>query len=229
MHLLDLLFPKRCVGCRRIGAYFCPRCSLHIRTIEFSETICPVCEKSAIGGRTHPRCRKRYTIDGLTSFFHYDGIIRKAIKAIKYRYVSDMIREFMSLIPSYWIDEIRKHIKKDEVVIPVPLHPGRFRERGFNQAEIIGRLLASELDANTNSSVLIRHRFTHPQVEMTDRKTRLKNMEGVFALKGNMNILSGKYIILVDDVFTTGATLRSAARVLKHAGVRSVWGVTIAR
>ncbi len=227
MHLLDLFFPKRCVGCGSVGRYFCAHCRLRIRNIEPYETICPVCEKSAISGMTHPRCRTRYTIDGLTSFFHYSGVIQRAVKAIKYRYVSDMVGELVSHIQPIWIETIRMH-KKSYTMLPIPLHPGRMRERGFNQAEIFGKALAAVLNMEINQSILIRRRFTTPQVEMKDRETRLKNMAGVFALNTRAGFV-GNDVLLFDDVFTTGATLRSAAGVLKRAGARYVWGVTIAR
>jgi len=250
MNLLDLLFPKRCLGCGMIGAYFCDRCTSTIRIIDVRETICPVCERSAIGGGTHPRCHTRYAIDGLTSFFHYDGVIRKAIKALKYRYVSDLAQELISLISPLVLSHVRKYINAPAgsvLFVPVPLYPSRLRWRGFNQAELLGRLLAERLNIPVDRRVLKRVRKTVPQVEVRERNKRLKNMEGVFALSHEQRVEYSSFdkftlkrrnvkskddginIVLFDDVFTTGATLRSAAAVLKRGGVKSVWGVTMAR
>ena len=225
MHILDLLFPKRCVGCRRIGAYFCHTCQ---KSIAYTQLICPVCEKPAIDGRTHPKCQTRYTLDGLTSFFHYDGIIRQAIKTVKYRLVSDLAQEFIGLIPSSSL-QLPIHNYQSSIFIPIPLHPEKKRFRGFNQTEVLGRILAKRLGVSVRSDILKRVIKTLPQVEMKERKKRLKNMEGVFAVNQlAMKQYNNETILLFDDVFTTGATLRSAASVLKRAGAKKVWGIVLA-
>jgi competence protein ComFC len=238
MNFLDFLFPKRCVGCGKIGKYFCDRCVSKVRIIQTNEAICPVCEKPAIDGATHPGCKTRYSIDGLTSFFRYDSVTKKAIKSIKYRFVSSLAEEFVSLIPDSSFSQITMNDERLTVFVPIPLHPSRLRERGFNQAEIFGKILAKRLHIVMNTNMLHRTKKTTPQVEMRDRKTRLKNMDGVFAISPNFdksqlelrNVKNSKLqIVLFDDVFTTGATMRAAASILRHHGVQSVWGVTIAR
>ena len=156
-------------------------------------------------------------MDGLTSFFRYQGIIQKAIKALKYRSISDLASEFVSLIPQVEIPIV-------DVFIPVPLHASRYRQRGFNQAEVLGRLIAEKLHTPLRTDILKRIKRTIPQVEMKKRKERLKNMEKVFAATH-----SPERVLLFDDVFTTGATMRSAAKVLKKRGAKFVWGMTMAR
>lgn len=230
MSVLDIIFPKRCVGCGKMGKYFCNRCRASIRVIESNEPICPMCERPAIGGVTHPRCQTRYSLDGLTSFFHYDGPVRKAIKAVKYRFVSDLASEFVALIPSSFINETKKHSSTSCILVPIPLHPARYRFRGFNQAEALGRIVAGRLHVPVRTDILRRTRATTPQVEMKKRDARLKNMEGVFGV--NVDALMHRRIdtvLLFDDVFTTGATMRSAANILKRSRVKFVWAVTIAR
>jgi ComF family protein len=212
MKLLDFIFPKRCVNCGKIGKYFCDSCVKKIRPIAHNEHVCPMCGRLALDGVTHPYCRTRYSLDGLTSFFHYDGPVKKAIKAIKYRYVSDLAEEFVSLlsIPEF----------KNYVLIPIPLHSTRLRDRGFNQAEVLGSLLRIPM----RTDILRRTRATMPQAEIKEKKTRLENMKNSFASReiwGN--------IVLFDDVCTTGATLRNAAGALKRAGARHVWAMTLAR
>lgn len=265
MHILDFFFPKRCVGCGKIGKYFCNSCTSTIRIIQDNEAICPVCEKPAIDGVTHPRCQTRYTPDGLTSFFRYDGIVRKAVKAMKYRLVTNLASEFVSLIPdSFFIIcrhgiGIHPHIntcvsdhpacqpegvQHDNVVfVPIPLHSSRMKERGFNQAEVLGRLVAEKLHIPIRTDILIRTRKTTPQVDMKSRKDRLANMYGVFEVQPifdkklhmhdfvknqnlNMRLLT---IVLFDDVFTTGATMRAATSAIKRTGMKNVWCVTMAR
>ncbi len=212
MNLLDLVFPKRCVNCGKIGRYFCDTCRLLIRPIADNERICPMCGRLALDGITHPRCRSLYSLDGLTGFFHYDGPVKKAIKAIKYRYISKLASEFVSLIPDIKLPK--------GILIPIPLHVSRFRYRGFNQAEEFGKLLQIPM----RTDILRRTKATPPQAEMK-RKERLENMKNVF----RVDALPHQRIVLFDDVFTTGATMRSAANVLKRAGAEFVWAVTMAR
>lgn len=225
--ILDFIFPKRCLSCGRFGKYFCDRCRRTIKLIAANEAICPVCEKPAVDGATHPHCQTRYTPDGLTSFFRYDGIVRIAIKAIKYRYLSDLAKEFTDLIPLSSLKTLSIYHEL-AVFLPIPLHPARFRERGFNQAEVLGKLIAGRLGIPMNTKYLKRIKKTIPQVQMKDRQERLKNMEKVFAVNTLLNN-TGSSVILFDDVFTTGATMRSATNVLKRVGVKNVWGVTMAR
>ncbi len=232
MNLLDLIFPKRCVSCRKVGKYFCNNCTAKIKFI--THQICPVCEKAAIDGATHPRCKTRYSIDGLTAFFHYEGPIRQAVKLVKYRFVSDLAKEFISLIPITSLQSIT-HLPaqagnlQPTTLIPIPLHSSRQKFRGFNQAEVLGRLLAKRLNISVRPDILKRIKKTTAQVEMKDRKKRLVNMEKVFSIQ---QLLTTNYqpptILLFDDVFTTGATLRSAANILKRAGAKSVWGIVMA-
>lgn len=234
MTLLDIFFPKRCVGCGKIGQYFCISCRAKIKPIAANEAICPVCEKLAVDGITHPRCKTRYSLDGLTSFFHYDGSVRKAVKSIKYRFVYDLAEEFISLVPSkIYLPSTFNSLQS--ILVPIPLHPSRLRERGFNQAEKLGSLWAAQLHIPVRTDILKRVKKTEPQVSLK-REERLKNMENVFAINPS-TIYSdriGVYplpstIFLFDDVFTTGATMRSAANVLKRNGAKFVWAVTMAR
>lgn len=110
----------------------------------------------------------------------------------------------------------------------VPLAPQRLKQRGFNQAlllaEALGKLLSISVDANT----LVRTRETKPQVECETPKERQENIAGAFAVRENTN-LKGKTILLVDDVYTSGATMNECARVLRRAGAHTVWGVAVAR
>ncbi len=203
---------------------------MRIRPILQSETICPVCEHPAMFGRTHPGCRTRFTVDGLTSFFHYDGVIKKAVKALKYRFVSDVAAEFVSLIQETSLSESLCLKLVHPIFSPIPLHKMRMHQRGFNQAEILGKLVADRLQIPIYTDILLRTRETKPQVEMKNKDDRLKNMHGVFALnvKGKIDVRN-KNVLLFDDVFTTGATMRAAAGVLKHSGAKRVWAVTMAR
>ncbi len=170
----------------------------------------------------------RYSLDGIYSFFRYKSVIQKAIKTIKYRFVYDLAENLIGLVQNADLDFLRNQIGKNSVMVPIPLHSERMKTRGFNQAEILGKILARRFGVSIDSDALKRVKKTVPQAEVKDRKKRLINMQDVFAVgKISDNHLYSK-IILFDDVYTTGATLRSAANVLKRAGVDSVFGMTIA-
>lgn len=231
VQLLDLLFPKFCVGCGKIGTYFCQSCKKQIRYIQPSETICPVCDKGAVDGMTHPACRTRYSLDGLISVFHYDHVIKRVIKEIKYRFVSDIVAEMMGMVGEGYITHMNRIIQNNSsfLIIPIPLNPARKRFRGFNQAELIGKHISRMVHVPIIPDFLLRIRKTVPQVEMKDRDKRIRNMKNVFGFnpKHIKNIPTAA--LLVDDVFTTGATVSSACKILKTAGVQRVIACTIAR
>lgn len=115
---------------------------------------------------------------------------------------------------------------KDWVLVPIPLYKIRERKRDFNQAELLAQGLADKWGLALNQG-LKRMRSTTTQVKLTE-KERLQNLKGAFVVE-NTVILKGNNIILVDDVFTTGSTLFSGAEVLKKAGAKQVWGITLAR
>lgn len=218
MHLLDLLFPKFCLGCGKWGSYICSSCFLKIHLLPYLK--CPVCSRVSFDGITHPRCKKRFGLDRLISFFPYTVVVQKAIKTIKYRFaykVTDDLLRRTSL----------PELPKQSVFIPIPLHQSRLRLRGFNQAEIIARVLSKRYGVPVKTDILKRVRKTIPQVDMKNRQDRLSNMKGVFRV--NKVPTQENLIILIDDVYTTGATMQSACEELKHAGVRNVWGLTMAQ
>jgi competence protein ComFC len=228
--LLDIFFPKRCVGCGRVGEYLCISCKDLLVPIADNEGMCPVCEHPAFFGMTHPRCKGRWTPNGLTSFFRYRSVVKKFVGAIKYRLVSDMAEKFVDALSktSYnmLLTTIRNH--PDVSLIPIPLHISRLRSRGFNQAEILGARVSSRFGISMDSGILIRVRKTQTQVSMKNRKSRLANTYGAFQINSNA-IVRGRPFIIFDDVFTTGATIRSATKTLKEQGASFVWAVTMAR
>lgn len=229
MKLLDFIFPKQCVSCGKLGRYVCTRCLKQIIPIAQNECICPMCEKPAIAGITHPRCHSRYALDGLTSFFYYKDVVKKLITSIKYGYVRDMAEELVSYIPfsAYQISVLTDD--STTALVPIPLHTSRFRFRGFNQSELLGKIVASQLGIQYSANVLRRDSATRPQVTMKHKEDRLSNMHHAFSLRDADIHARMATILLFDDVCTTGATLREAANVLKRHGVHTVWGVTLAR
>lgn len=216
---LSLFFPRFCLNCHRRGKYFCSSCQ---KKIVFNrENICPVCERPAFWGETHPRCKTRYSLDGLTSIFAYQGIIKKAIWEIKYRFVFDICQELVDLMP---VADLGEFSRTSIILVPIPLFWTKRLWRGFNQSEVLGNLLAKKLGIPF-ISVLRRRKKTLAQVHL-EEKVRKENIKGAFVIKKGVKI--PKKILLFDDVWTTGATMREAAKVFKRAGAKFVWGLTIA-
>lgn len=256
MNILNLLFPPRCVSCGRPGRYLCPKCLPKIKIIE--QQVCPVCERPAIDGATHPGCRIRSSLDGLTSFFVYDGPIKKAIKKLKYKFVTDLAEELVILtgaastnfsiasshddssIPGHSTTAnfnedvaVRRHSKivgLRPLLVPVPLHWRRLNWRGFNQSEVLGKLMSARLKTRFAPDLLIRKKYTQPQVKLKG-KERKENIQDAFIINPRYQKLEIGYweLVIFDDVWTTGATLKTCGQVLKEAGAKKVWGMTLAR
>lgn len=223
--LLDLLFPRRCVGCGRVGDYICPSCH---KTIILRYQLCPECDRPAIDGLTHPRCLRPQGLDGLTSVWRYFGVVKKTIKQIKYSFVWDMAETLISLMPdSIWLG--LRRVPSSTVIYPVPLHPNRLNWRGFNQAEKLGRLLSPRLDLPLVDGLLLRQAKRTPQADIAKRENRIQNAKGLFQVNQLTIHNYQQSILLLDDVWTTGATMKEAAKVLKRGGVGKVWGITVAR
>lgn len=160
------------------------------------------------------------------SIFKYEGVIRKAIIALKYKYSTEIAKELA--------DSCIKNLKsmnltaKSYLLIPIPLHWHRQNIRGFNQAEEVGKLVAKGMNWKYESNLLVKKVSTKPQVGLKS-STRSENLKGVFSLNPNY-VLSTVYPVLIfDDVFTTGSTIREATKVLKCVGIKKVLGLTIAR
>lgn len=228
MNLLSVLFPRVCVSCKTWGTYLCLRCENALEHV--TTQICPICERPAIDGKTHPPCTTRYTIDGLISAVVYAGSARALVHELKFRYVADigsiLIEELLRALLNNRSSE-KEIIRDKPVVIPIPLHKRRENWRGFNQAEILACLIAKKLGYVCDTEILVRKKHTQQQATLPVKERR-NNLGDAFLVTAEKQLV-GKGVILVDDVWTTGSTMRSAASVLKRAGARSVWGLVYAR
>ena len=220
MDLLDLIFPKRCVSCGAFGKYICNKCFAKIEFVE--KPICPICQRQAIGGKTHPRCTGKFRLDGLVVACKYKGPIKLAIKKVKYKWVYDIEKVLVNLLASQiW----KFDLPQDSILIPIPLSKKRKNWRGFNQAEILAKTLSKKFNVSYSAS-LIRMIDTRTQVGLT-KEERRENVKGAFAGRKAQG-KRDKNIILVDDVYTSGATMMEAAKVLKGSGAKNVWAMAVA-
>lgn len=167
-----------------------------------------------------------------------NSLVKEAVHVFKYRFVKDLAKPLSGLMVKQLKNRelFRKEkpipfgpdIDEDRIIIPVPLHPKRFRWRGFNQAELLAENLAKRFSLPIENSVLTRTKNNIPQVEIKERRARLENIRGAFTCSETQK-LKNKRIILVDDVSTTAGTLSECANVLKKAGAKEVWGAVVAR
>lgn len=230
--LLKVIFPARCLFCKSFGSYFCSKCQ-SLLTIE-KPLICPVCKKNAFDGLTHFSCRKRLTLDGFYFFADYKNTLPQIIRRLKYQpFLSAAIKEiveklylFSSFKETNHSLAFEKFISLNPVVIPVPLSSARFKWRGYNHAGEIGKYLANLWQVSFLQNILFRIKNTKPQAKL-NFKEREENIKSAFAVDKKASI--PEKIVLIDDVWTTGATLTECGKTLKQNGVKEVWAVTLTR
>ncbi len=228
-----VLSPPQCLGCAEIlhpesGQIFCPACSDQIKFIEGG--ICPIC------GTTYPNspaeshlcgdCLENKTYFSYArAIFSYESFILNAIHQFKYKRdlsIGEMLASFMADFSFPDID-----FTDYSLIIPVPLHIKRLRKRGFNQSLVLARAVEHKRQIPVNFSVLKRHKFTLTQTG-SNRNERKENIKGAFEVT-NKKKIDGKNIILIDDVYTTGATINECAKTLIKAGAQKVAVLTLAR
>jgi competence protein ComFC len=223
--ILDLVFPKTCLGCGGEGTYICPDC---VAKVKLTKPVCIYCERPSIDGATHIKCQRKFGLDGLISIWEYEGVVKKAILALKYKYSIEVGRELTSLFLQYLHNSLFL-IPNSGFLVPIPLHWHRENVRGFNQSAELGKLVAEACGWQFASGLLIKKKSTASQVELKGDERR-QNLRNVFALSSHNSLfIIPDSILLFDDVSTTGSTIMEAAKVLKRAGAKKVWGLTIAR
>ncbi len=219
---LDLLFPRWCVGCGREGDFICSSCRQSLPKI--MPPLCPKCGRPQSSAILCPSCVGwQAEIDGIRSPFRFDGAIRQAIHQLKYR----NLRALAMLLAQLLDDYLTSNPVPGEVLVPVPLHQKRLRERGYNQSSLLAQGLGKLTNLPVVDDCLIRQRHAPPQARTTTVDERRSNVANAFSCRDRR--LQDKQVLLVDDVSTSGATLDACARALKEAGAISVWGVVLAR
>jgi len=204
--VIDFLFSRYCLGCGREGDFICSFCRQRLPRRDL-----------------HPyHLTGQRFIDGIYSPFFFQGIIRRAIVELKYRNLKAVSATLANLLSEC----LKDNSLPGEILVPVPLHPKRVRQRGYNQSLLLCRDLGRIIDLPVAGNSLFRSCHTRQQVDLSKEERRL-NVAGAFSLHGEE--LKEKEVLLVDDVSTTGATLDSCAKVLKAGGSRKVWGLTIAQ
>ncbi len=216
---LNLIFPINCLGCGSEGTYVCDRCLKELPWLRP-----PCCSHCAATQSATPCrwCRHRpLALDGIAAAFLLEGAIREAVLQLKYHQVRGLAPVLAGLMEQAWQ---AKGLPAD-LVLPVPLHPRRLRHRGYNQSALLSRALGRGLGLPYDESALVRTRDTSPQVGLS-RDKRVLNVQDSFIGK---EAVSGKAVLVVDDVATTCSTLSACADALRKSGATTVWGLVLAR
>jgi competence protein ComFC len=228
--LADLVYPPHCVGCgvrQPHGVWLCDACTSGVKRIDGPK--CSVCSRpydGAVDILECPNCRgEDLHIDFAVSVLRSQGLVRDLIHRFKYGREFHLRRVLGGWLSEAFSDE-RLSTMERPVLVPVPLHAARFRERRFNQSEALAEWVARDRGLRVESP-LIRRRHTVTQTHF-DRKERMRNLRDAFALRQNARVKDQSFL-LVDDVLTTGSTLDECARVLLGDGARCVRAITVAR
>jgi ComF family protein len=227
--LADLLLPPACPLCDALldsaGERVCPECADGFEPLQ--PPVCPRCGQPTTTNEVCPDCRlypPPFAV--LRSLYPFAGAVKEAVLRLKFgrkARISALIADQLMAAA-----DTRLIAASCDLLIAVPLHRSRLRERGFNQAALIARRLSRQLQVPVDLSHLRRIRATPAQALTQSRQERLKNIQGAFRVSPD-HPFRGKKVCLIDDVVTTGATLRSSAQSLLTAGAKEVRAVTFAR
>lgn len=212
--ILNIIFPVRCLSCTKSGSEFCLNC---ITDMPYAE---------------------RETVKWIFPIYDYrHPPIKKALWLLKYKGKKKFANIFAEILYDKIIEELSDLIIMENfsspILIPIPLSKKRYKERGYNQAELICRELIrinnirDGVDIKLENNILIKIKETAYQARIENRKERLKNIISSFAIR-NETLIKNRNIILIDDITTTGATLSEAKKVLKNSGARKIIAFTVA-
>lgn len=232
---LALVYPQACAVCgasveSRHDGVACASCWQTTRIFKEYDTVCARCgafteaainedrRKTVRCGRCDDDC-----FDGARACGFYEGALRASILQLKREpHVSSRIMHLMLAV------QRRAPLISANLIIPVPLHPERERERGFNQALLLAKELSHLSGLPLDEHAMVRRSHTKRHRAGMDAKARRQSVAGAFALR-RKDVVKGKRVLLVDDVFTTGATVSAGAQVLKESGAKEVLVLTVAR
>ena len=226
--LLDLLYPPHCLVCEEHGRpALCESCAARFTPVP--EPVCAVCGRPAEGHRPCRLCAGMspggWSFQTARAAAIYEGPLRHAIHRFKYGRMEVLGEPLGAYLANRLVVDGLLSEPVDGVV-PVPIHPARERERGFNQAALLGEPVARMLGVPLLPQALRRVRRTPPQVGLPP-EARRANLRDALAVPEPANV-AGRHVLLIDDVFTTGATSDMCARVLTQAGAASVRVATLA-
>lgn len=218
---LDFLFPPRCISCHAWGEWLCARCR---EQIPFLDT--PLCSRCSKLLRMPGVCNQCSEVpppfEGIRAVAVYADPLRTAIRQLKFGGARAVAEPLAELLWGKWLEEPLPVT----LVVPVPAHRSRLRERGYNQAALLAKPLAERIGLPMAERGLSRIRPTEKQILLT-AASRWENVQGAFV--ADADLVAGHAVLLVDDICTTTATIANCATALKQAGARAVWGFVVTR
>ncbi len=227
---METVFPRFCVECRKEGRYICDECLLFLSESDF---VCPVCQRSSRFGKRHKKCRKLNRLDGLISFWDYDGVIKKAVHLIKFdgffHVMEEIMEHFLLLIQedkeriSFFLDFLNDN---ETCITFVPLNESKQKEKGFNESKILAQHIAKATGKKV-IELIEKTRNTEPQLNL-EKQERFLNVKDAFSFKNQKDFKVEK-VLIVDDIWMSGSTMKECCRVLKENGVKKVWGLVVVK
>lgn len=234
--ILNLIYPETCFICsvpvsRRQDCGICSSCWSKAVALKIERPRCPSCGLpfNSLDTDAENLCGKCLLqmpcYSGARSFGYYEAELSRLVQGLKFYGRKNLVQLLSPLMASVFYESWNR--EAFDLILPVPLHPKRKRERGYNQSELLARALADQIAIPVNCRALIRIRSTLPQIGLSDSR-RFENVQKAFRCIDAM-IIANKRILLIDDVMTTGATVASAAQALLEAGCFRVSVLTVAR
>jgi ComF family protein len=239
--ILNLLFPKECLNCRRKGEFLCERCLSEVSFLQHQQ--CPKCRHlNLIGNFCDHRCQKNFNFDQLIVCCQYGdhSLIKKLITAFKYNFLRELRFILATILKAQFI-YLSQFINLAEniVFVPIPIHKKRLLYRGFNQSSELSKTLLEVLKTDSDFGekfwkitlldCLIRDKYSDKQANL-QRLERLNNLTGTISFNSSFaNSIEDKICILIDDVATTCTTLNCCSEILKQNGAKYVCGLVLAR
>jgi ComF family protein len=230
----DILWPKECLLCYKkdINSYLCPQCLSEIKINTYQE--CPKCKRPTALGKYCRDCRESKLMGIISATEYGHSEIKELIKAFKYTGASEVGQELGKIMIKFltiFLEDAQVFYPQglfpsgQTIIIPVPLSKKRFRSRGFNQSEVLAKILGEYFGWQISTD-LIRIKHREPQADLTEEERR-QNLHGVYKWTGQN--LKNKKIIIIDDVTTTGTTFNEVAREIKKANPRVIYGLALAK
>ena len=230
--LMEFLWPIHCLNCGQEGFILCPSCQKDIKKRQ--HLACPRCGKLSTYGAVCPTCCHKIHIDGLIFYADYQqNLIKGLIGYWKYKYVKPAGELIIHLL----IQDLEYFVKDDEflpfgnqkeiLIIPVPIHKKKYLKRGFNQSEIIANAIGKKFNWPIAASIIERVKNTDSQTKL-NKEARKQNIANAFRIK-DASALKNKNILLVDDVYTSGATTEELAKNIKKYTSEKIWVIVFAR
>jgi ComF family protein len=225
MQCLDILFPVHCAGCQGIGHVLCPSCIAQIQPLP--SPFCQLCGTPLSPDGACKNCRYHPpNLNGQRAVSLYQEPLRGCIHGLKYDGNTRLAEPLGFLLAQAY----KRYSMQADMLIPVPLHSERQKQRGFNHASLLAEVCSAQLGIPMKDGILVRHRATVAQVDLHPRE-RYQNVAGAFtcASVSATRTLYGRRIVIIDDVSTTSATLEACATPLFAAGAKEIWGLVLAR